>query len=108
MAGFENYAEEVRLLEVEIERRGIALGIDWDDTSAVTAIAREALDHQGSALIPADTDPQAMARLELRGLAGLMLRVMTKGAELNLHLHGGRAWKALGGALWREWKRRNP
>ena len=44
MAGFENYAEEVREIEQEIERKGIILGIDWNDDVQVYALAREALD----------------------------------------------------------------
>ena len=36
MAGFENYAEEVREIEQEIEaqRHLIALGLDWNDNQA--------------------------------------------------------------------------
>ncbi len=45
MAGFENYTEEVREIEQEIERKGIVLGIDWDDEVQVRRLAREALDH---------------------------------------------------------------
>ena len=45
MAGFEFYNEETASLEKEIERLGMALGIDWSDDVQVRALAREALSH---------------------------------------------------------------
>lgn len=42
MAGFENYPEEIRAIEQEIERRSIGLGINWDDDAQVRSLAREA------------------------------------------------------------------
>ena len=38
MAGFENYTEEVREIEQEIERKGIVLGLDWNDDGQVRAL----------------------------------------------------------------------
>ena len=43
MSGFENYARQAKEIELEIERKGIALGIDWNDTATVAALARAAL-----------------------------------------------------------------
>ena len=45
MAGFENYQQEIRKIEDEIEHMGVALGIDWSDEAQVRALAREAMDH---------------------------------------------------------------
>lgn len=45
MAGFENYEEATRKIEHEIERMGVALGIDWSDEAQVRELAREALEH---------------------------------------------------------------
>ena len=45
MAGFENYSQEIREIEQEIERKGIALGINCDDDAQVRSLAWEALDH---------------------------------------------------------------
>jgi hypothetical protein len=48
MAGFENYVEETREIELEIERKGIVLGIDWTDDVQVRALAKEALDQSAA------------------------------------------------------------
>ena len=52
--GMSNVADycsaRARKLEVEIERMGIALGIDWNDEMQVHALAREALEHAQEAL----------------------------------------------------------
>jgi hypothetical protein len=101
---FEHYAEEAQRIEQEIVRHGIALGIDWQDVAAVRALAREAL-----ALHPADGEkvslgdtPEARAKLEIFGLAQLMLKVMAESADNDIHTHGGEVWKAFGRALWQE------
>lgn len=104
MAAFENYAEEARRIEREISRHGFLLGIDWNDEQAVRALAREALachpiDGQPDCI--GDT-PQKRAKLELFGLAQLMLKVMAESAGDNIHTHGGPIWKALARALWQE------
>jgi excinuclease ABC subunit A len=46
------------------------------------------------------------ARLELFGLAQLMLTVMRESADENIDTHGGPAWKAFARALWSEHDRR--
>ncbi len=105
MSGFENYSQDTRAMELEIERKGIALGIDWSDEVQVRALAREALDFKPDAVhLAADhqVDPQQMARLDLFGLAGLMLKTMQESAELGFESHGGDAWKAFARALWAE------
>lgn len=104
MAAFEHYAEEAARIEREIVRQGIVLGIDWDNPGVVQALAREALAcHPGSdeAACTADT-PEKRARIELFGLAQLMLKVMTESAADNIETHGGPAWKSFARALWRE------
>jgi len=110
MAGFENYSQEIREIEQEIERKGIALGINWDDDAQVRSLAREALDHAAgdmkiSATCPIDT--RLMAKLDLFGLAGIMLRTMEESATVGIESHGGPAWKAFARALWAEAKSRN-
>jgi hypothetical protein len=101
---FEHYAEEARRIEQEIVRHGIVLGIDWQDEVAVRTLAREAL-----ALHPADgaevslgNTPESRAKLEIFGLAQLMLKVMAESAEENVTTHGSDVWKAFGRALWLE------
>ena len=106
MSAFENFSRQANELELEIERKGIALGIDWHDPVVVDALARAALDCNPKQL-PADYgDPKLRARYELFGLADLMLRVMAESAQERIHTHGGPIWKVFGGALWRAWQER--
>lgn len=109
MAGFENYGEETREIEQEIERKGVVLGIDWNDEAQVRALAREALDHSISEVhIPATgpVDHKLMAKLDLFGLAGIMLKTMEESAGVGVESHGGTAWKAFALALWAEMESR--
>lgn len=105
MAGFENYARDTAEIEAEIVRKGIALGIDWNDEGALRLLAREALAFKPAAAhlsASAGLDYQQLARIELFGLAGVMLKTMTESAGQGLETHGGPAWKAFARALWAE------
>lgn len=105
MAGFEHYAADTQEIELEIQRRGIVLGIDWNDEMQVRALAREALSHapQKSGIpTSAPVDYRLMAKLDLFGLAGLMLKTMEESATVGIESHGGPAWKAFAKALWTE------
>lgn len=101
---FENYAREAREIEQEIVRHGLILGIDWNDEFQVRQLARKALACKDPASDPdcRTDDPQAAARMEIFGLAQLMLTVMRQSADDGIHTHGGPVWKALGRALWQE------
>lgn len=104
MPGFENYAREAAEIEREILRHGIALGIDWENEVQVHTLAREALacHNIGSNPDCSPQDPLARARIELFGLAQLMLTVMRQSADENLLTHGGQVWKTFAHALWSE------
>ena len=105
MAGFENYPEDTREIELEIERKGIALGIDWNDTAQVRALAREAIEHGKEDIRRAAADPtdyQLLTKVDLFGLAQLMLHTMEESAAAGVETHGGPAWKAFARALWAE------
>ena len=106
MSGFENYSREARQIEQEIERKGAILGIDWDDSVQVRELAREALDCKLGREHCEIDDPRDRARIELFGLAQLMLTVMKESADDDVHTHGGAAWKAFARALWAEHDRR--
>lgn len=109
MSGFEHFSQDTAEIEAEIVRKGIVLGIDWADPVAVHDLAREALDHLNEAVKAAaanPTDYQLMAKVDLFGLAGLMLRTMTTSAGFGIASHGGPAWKAFATALWSEAKAR--
>lgn len=102
MSGFENYGREARQIEHEIETKGVILGIDWNNSAQVRELARQALDCKLGAENCEPDDPADRARLELFGLAQLMLTVMKESADQNTHTHGGAAWKAFARALWIE------
>ncbi|MDK9701901.1 MAG: hypothetical protein OEL20_02090 [Sulfuritalea sp.] len=102
MTAFENYSREALQIEHEIERKGVVLGIDWNDDAQVRALAREALDCKLGQDNCEPDDPDDRARIELFGLAQLMLTVMKESAHANIHTHGGAAWKSFARALWAE------
>ena len=108
MSGFENYSREALQIEHEIERKGVVLGIDWNDDEQVRQLAREAIECRMDPEHPecTSTDPQTRARIELFGLAQLMLTVMKESANADLLTHGGAAWKAFARALWTEHEQR--
>lgn len=102
MSSFENFSGEARQLESEIERKGIILGIDWKDAAQVRELARQAMDCRLEKNNHEPDDQLERARIELFGLAQLMLTVMKESADANIHTHGGPAWKAFAHALWAE------
>ena len=102
MAGFEHYAAEAAQLEIEIERKGIALGVDWDNDVEVRLLAREAINRRVANADFSSDSPEELAREKLFGLALLMLKVMQESADENIHTHGGKVWKSFARALWAE------
>jgi hypothetical protein len=102
MSGFENYSREAAQIEHEIETKGVILGIDWNDAVQVRELARQALDCKLGAGNREPEDPDDRARIELFGLAQLMLAVMKESANEDIDTHGGPAWKAFARALWAE------
>jgi hypothetical protein len=102
MTGFENYSREAAQIEHEIETKGVILGIDWNNEVQVRELARQAFDCKPGADNSEPEDPDDRARLELFGLAQLMLTVMKESANEDIDTHGGPAWKAFARALWAE------
>lgn len=102
MAGFENFAAEARQLDLELQRKGVALGIDWDNPVQVRELARAALDCKPAEIDCGLSDPENAARFELFGIAHMMLQVMKESAEEDIHTHGGPVWKTFARALWAE------
>ena len=99
----EDYCEEhSAVIETEIERMGIALGIDWNDDYQVGQLAKEALEHAQDAVSQYThdlTDYRQKAKVTLFGLAAMMMNIMAKSASKGIHTHGGVAWKAFSKAL---------
>jgi hypothetical protein len=102
MSGFENYSGEALQLEREIERKGFILGIDWNNAAQVRELACQALDCKLGEHNCEVSEPRDRTRVELFGLAQLMLTVMKESASADIHTHGGAAWKAFAHALWAE------
>ncbi len=103
MSGFENYFREAVDIEREIERKGVVLGVDWNNPLQVRELARDALTARLNAGdYGGQLSPEERARIDLYGLAQLMLTVMRESADENLQMHGGAVWKLLGRALWQE------
>ena len=104
MPEFENYRREAEEIEREIMRKGIVLGIDWENEAQVRALAREVLgfDAQSGVHQWRSGDVLALAKFELFGLSQLMLTIMRQSAEEGMLTHGGSVWKALARALWQE------
>jgi hypothetical protein len=98
------YEAQVEEIERGLARRGLALGVDWSDEAQVRALAREALDCRLDQAHPEcfPTDRIGLVKVELFGLAQLMLTLMRHTAEMGIHSHGGPVWKAFGRALWQE------
>jgi hypothetical protein len=91
-------------IEIQIIRHGIALGINWNDNAQVQALAREALHHsQGTLALFSQhhNDYKLKSKIELFGLAALMMKNMTHSADEGF-THGGIAWKPFSRALIRE------
>jgi len=102
MSGFENFNAEAASIELELERKGVMLGIDWDNAEQVRLLARAALDCKTDAPGCGSEAIDERTRVELFGLAQLMLKVMTESAGEHMHTHGGRVWKNFARALWAE------
>jgi hypothetical protein len=105
VSGFENHAESVRSLEREIIRKGLILGIDWENEADVRALAHEAFTHAKEdvqRVSAGSKDARLMAKVDLFGLAALMLKTFQESADEGVESHGGPVWKAFARALWAE------
>jgi hypothetical protein len=104
MLGATPFESQIKEIEREITLRGLVLDIDWANEAQVRKVAREALACRMDPAHPEcrPTDRVMIARLELYGLAQLMLTLMRKSAESGFLTHGGDVWKSLGRALWLE------
>ncbi|MFT3760826.1 hypothetical protein [Thauera sp.] len=107
MSGFGHYARTADELEREIYKRGLALGLDWDDQARMRELARQALSTKSGGVMKLLRSPVRQDKLtgELFALADLMLDTMRQSAQIGVHTSGGKAWKAFGRALYQESER---
>lgn len=105
MSGFGHYERTADELEREIVKRGIGIGVDWQDRARLRDLARQALGCDSGCMMKLLRSPIREEKLtgELFALSELMLDNMRQSAELGVHTHGGPAWKAFGRALYEEY-----
>ena len=96
------YDEEASKLALEIERKLVILGLDWQSDSTMRTLASEALEvnHSGRQIGSGAEFSQDQAYEELYGLIGLMNKLMGEAAAKGVSVHGNDAWKAIARALW--------
>ncbi len=107
MSGFGHYGRTSDEIEREIVTRGIALGLDWGDQARLRDLARQALTCEPGDVVKLLRSPIRQDKLtgELFALSELMLNTMRQSAQIGVHTHGGKAWKAFGRALYEEAER---
>ncbi|MBI4938004.1 MAG: hypothetical protein HY846_07280 [Nitrosomonadales bacterium] len=96
MSQTENHWAEVRHIETELQRKMIALGLDWHDDAAMTMLAEECkvFGPAGAGAAFASNDRERIAKAEIFALASLMFRTMESAAIEGREVHGGEVWKA--------------
>jgi len=99
-------SKQSKELELEIERCGVVLGIDWGDEIQVRALAHEALEHVQQDIEEYENRVNAnyelKAKVTLFALADMMMQLMARSADKGIHTHGGPAWKSFSKALMKE------
>jgi len=107
MSGFGHYARTADEIEHEIFKRGLALGLDWDDQARLRDLARQALSCKPGCVVGLLRSPVRQDKLtgELFALSELMLVTMRQSAQIDVHTSDGRVWKAFGRALYQEAER---
>ncbi|MDO9600014.1 MAG: hypothetical protein Q7J47_20045 [Azoarcus sp.] len=107
MSGFGHYARTAEELEREIFKRGLMIGLDWQNPVILRRLAYEALtctaDCRLGLLRHADATQRGKG--ELFALSEMMLETMRQSALVGVHTHGGVTWKAFGRALYEESER---
>ncbi len=104
MGGFGNYARRAEEIEREIFRRGLALGLDWDDSARLRELARHALSCKPGCVADLFRSPVRQDKLtaELFALSELMFHTMRQSAQVGVRTSAGKTWKAFGRALYQE------
>lgn len=106
MSELEKLAAEAKNIEAEIIAKGKILGIDWANGSAVRSLAQQSLaSHDATLPIGFSmSSPEGMAKIELFGLAQMVLKVVQQGDEEETLALGGPIWSTFAKALLAEFK----
>lgn len=96
MSQIDNHWEEVAHIETEFSRHLIALGIDWHNEGAMTALAAECqtFGPAEAKAAYASNDRQKITKAEFFALVSVMIRTMEEAAKENRDVHAGEVWKA--------------
>ena len=98
------YNDEAAELALEIERKLVILGLNWNDAATMRSLAKEILgvNKAGRQIGTGAEFSRDQTYEELFGLIALMNKLMAEGAEKGVEIHGNAAWKAVAKALWLE------
>ena len=106
MPGFGDFFRTAEEIEREIYKRGLAMGLDWNNASHMRALARRALSCKGKCMLDLLRSPVRQDKLtgEFFALSELMLANMRGSANVGVHTQGGPTWKAFARALYEEYE----
>ena len=102
MSQIEDHRTETSLIERELMRKMLALGLDWHDDAAMKKLAGEckAFGPEQAQAAFAHGDGEAKIKAEIFALASLMMKTMGSAANDDREVHGGDVWKAFGKHLY--------
>lgn len=98
MSQIEDHKTETSLIERELMRKMLVLGLDWHDDATMKKLASECKvfgPEQAQAAF-ASNEGAAKTKAELFVLASLMMKTMANAANESREVHGGEVWKAFG------------
>lgn len=96
MSQSENHWEEVSLIETELMRHMLALGLDWHNETAMAQLAAECkvFGPRNAQAAYASKDQRLITKAQLFGLVSTMIQTMESAARDSRDVHGGEVWKA--------------
>ncbi len=101
------YQKEADRLVLEIQRKLVILGLDWQSEAEMRELASRILS-KAPRSVEIFGEYGSTAWLELCGLVGLMNTLMAESAGKNVEVHGDECWKAIARALWAAKDSMNP
>ena len=92
---------QAEAINAELSAKSADLNFGWDDEGKVRALAKLALANSGETikLDCSFTSPEGQAKMEIIGLAPLILKLLDQAAAGGIQLESGAAWTAFSKAL---------
>ena len=102
MSQIEDHKTETSLIERELMRKMLVLGLDWHDSATMKKLASEckAFGPEQAQAVFALNGGEAKIKAEIFVLASLMMKTMANAANEGREVHGGEVWKAFGKHLY--------